>query len=883
MNTVAVGASGVFFDNATASGTSSGNFVDLQNVSGGAFRVAGTSAAGVTGTGIRVNNSSAAFTFNSITLGQSSTPGPMTYGIDLDGNSGSFTTTASNIIYYAQTAGIRITNAQASFVADFQGQMEVSNRDNVAYTAGGDGLVLLNNNAASQTTFSRFVHTDFQRNTGGGTVTASGQGIDADNGGSLTILDGAVSSNNALGDGVAAIDIRGTATNITLSSVALDNDDSGESGGGIYLENNTGSFTIQSASAFSTRNTTAIFANNAGTVSLGTVSAINIISFGASTGAIDITNTALNLTLGTVSAPTSAGQGIRLNNVSGTVTTGNLNLSNTGGTGATIDISNLQAGTSVTFAGTSATVNGGTNTAVSLTNNTGSTIAFTNGGLDIDTTSGAGYVATGGGTVTVTGTGNSVTTTTGRAVQIDGTSIGGAGVTFQSISSNGASNAINLRNTGSSGFFLITGTGSTDGSGGLIQNIGGADMPDETPTASGQGTAIYLENVTNFRADNLQVQNTSNFGLRGFGVNGITMTNVDFTGVHGNNAGADEGVFYVNNLTGTATFTGGTYLGGIEDSVHIDNDGTTGTLTLAMSGMAITTGDGSNAAIGNNGITIQASAGNVNGTISGNNFVAAVSSHLQLVSSGTANYGLTIDNNTFTRHSGIAGNGGIGILAGTQSSGLFNVTISNNNMATLGSLNNAIDVGSVNGAGNFAGTVDMTISGNTIGTNGVNGSGTAFSAINVDGDGDGSSIYRITGNQIFDHNERGIWVRAGEGAGSSHQMSVLIDNNLVQDTVTGFEFDGIIVDSGVSSGPTPTICATVTNNTVTGTHYAGHGIRVRARNNGSLQIANGTGGAATEVAVETHLAGAANNTVAQTIDAALSGTGTLSFVAACPN
>lgn len=59
------------------------------------------------------------------------------------------------------------------------------------------------------------------------------------------------------------------------------------------------------------------------------------------------------------------------------------------------------------------------------------------------------------------------------------------------------------------------------------------------------------------------------------------------------------------------------------------------------------------------------------------------------------------------------------------------------------------------------------------------------------------------------------------------------------------------------------------------------GIRVRARNNGNLQINNGGGGAATEVAIENHLT--ANNTVGNTIDAVISTSGSVTFVSSCPN
>jgi hypothetical protein len=49
------------------------------------------------------------------------------------------------------------------------------------------------------------------------------------------------------------------------------------------------------------------------------------------------------------------------------------------------------------------------------------------------------------------------------------TTIGGSGLTFQSINSNGGSSGIILNATGA-GPFSATGVGTTDGSGGTIQN-----------------------------------------------------------------------------------------------------------------------------------------------------------------------------------------------------------------------------------------------------------------------------------------------------------------------------------------------------------------------------------------------------------------------------
>ena len=72
--------------------------------------------------------------------------------------------------------------------------------------------------------------------------------------------------------------------------------------------------------------------------------------------------------------------------------------------------------------------------------NAGATISF-NGGLVLSTGANQAFTATGGGTVNVTGA-SSVATTTGTAVRITGTTIGGAGVKFDTISSNGGAGSI---------------------------------------------------------------------------------------------------------------------------------------------------------------------------------------------------------------------------------------------------------------------------------------------------------------------------------------------------------------------------------------------------------------------------------------------------------
>jgi hypothetical protein len=131
-------------------------------------------------------------------------------------------------------------------------------------------------------------------------------------------------------------------------------------------------------------------------------------------------------------------------------------------------VQNCSSGT-IVFSGASKLLNTTTNKAVQLASNTGATINFTNGGLVNSTTSGNAFEVSGGGTVTVEGTGNILRSLTGTALSVSATTIGASGLTFQSISSDGAVNGIMLNDTGSSGGLTVTGFGRGN-SAGVIQN-----------------------------------------------------------------------------------------------------------------------------------------------------------------------------------------------------------------------------------------------------------------------------------------------------------------------------------------------------------------------------------------------------------------------------
>ncbi len=857
-NNVTVGASGVSFANVRASGTTAANFVDVQTVAGGNFTVGNTSALGVTGTGILISGSSAAFTFNSIVLGDINTPGPMTYGIDLDANSGSFTTTASNIIYYARTAGIRINNAQASFVADFQGQMEVSNRNNAAYTFGGDGLVMTSNNGGATTTFGGgFVFTDFARGAGN----AGGQGILVNQGGNLTITGGSVLSNNALGNDVASIDIRNTATNVTLGSVTIDTDDAGETGGGIYLENNAGTFEIQSIAGLSTRASTGIYANNAGTLTIGGggVTAND-------RAALDIRNMAVNLSLSGIQSFGSTGSGVNFNNVSGTVNvSGNTRIENSTSAGLNI-------------VGSSGTFN------------------FT-GGFDYTGTSATALNATSGGTLTIGGTGNVIQTTTGTAININNTTIGAAGITLESVSSNGANNVIVLSSTGSSGGLTITGTGTTDGSGGTIQNISGnaiqltntrdVDLRNMnlTNVASGNGAgssvfggnianyiaAIKLNNVVNLSLNNLDINggetggandNQGQVGISGQTVSGLTITDTTVQNF-GNQAGEDNIQF--QGLTGTVNITNLVSRDSGGNLFAIDNTGAGGTaaggnLTMTVSG---STFDETVLGVGAGGLRVNThSAGttsiSVNTSTFGNGTASLVDGGLQgtgvELDVGRGHVGtLTVEDSVFNGMnvaiSGTLDTDGAGVGPDLTVNIRDGADAGTDGNVITGIRSNAVNLFTNGTLGPGEGILRATISGNTIGTLGVAGSGSALgSGIRASNEGGGMMNLLINNNTIQEvANFEAIVITENVTAGITNAT---ITNN----TIREIDFDRAIqVQSIVAGG---TVCTNITGNTFSGTirgdtpfNVATSIIRLRQ----DLGTLNSVQGAPTAAAIGTEL------------------------------
>ncbi|GAB4153164.1 MAG: hypothetical protein Fur005_04030 [Roseiflexaceae bacterium] len=539
-------------------------------------------------------------------------------------------------------------------------------------------------------------------------------------------------------------------------------------------------------------NTTAVAITGSG---FGTLTA-DTVSINTTNAALSLTNGTANLTL---SSTTSSGgtNNINLNTVAGTIALGNGALS-----GATGNAFNVDGGTAtISYAGTinntaaarvvsvinktagtvsfSGAITGNTSsTGILLNNNSGATMTFS-GGITLSTGANAAFTATGGGTVNVTGLSNTLTTTTGTALNVANTTIGASGLTFRSISSNGATNGIILNTTGSSGSLTVTGDGgaSANGSGGTIQGS--------------TGVGVLLTSTNAASLGYMNIQNGQNDGINGTSVNGF---NLNRSVVSGNgNATGEHGLDFTNT-TGSVSIINSTVTGSFTNNIlFTQNSGTLNSLTIAGSTISNT-----NATSGDQGILI----------------------NLPPASTGSITT-LNVSNNTINNNRGA----GIHVNAeGTSSVGAF---LFNSNML------NSNDIG-VNISSNVSGDINFAVENNTIitarlGVNLANNSAAdsflqgrvnanSMTLINQIGlwavsDDNGRITIEVNGNTISGFNDSAISIESRNGNGN---VQATVSGN-TGTTAAAAALAGLFMRSGGGTGgETNTMCANVTGNNMDG-------------------------------------------------------------------
>ncbi|HEY0111360.1 MAG TPA: Ig-like domain-containing protein [Fibrella sp.] len=777
------------------------------------------------------------------------------------------------------SAAFPSTNGSPAFITNTAGN-DVTLPSSAGSTNTLRGLTLGNatGSAIMGTTFGTLTVADISINTTGqalslttGTVNGTFSSIASTSGtnnilfsgcnGTVTIGGGSLSGATAASFSV----VGGTISVTTSNSISQSSNAPLVSVSGAH----PGTLTFQTGTLFANNGTGLQFDNADGAYNFNGPVTLN----GGDAGIDVLSGSNGNFTFGASTAITNpSGTVININ----TSTSGNFTYSGTfskTSTGVGIAINSKTGGT-VAINGTGTkSLSTSTSNAISLTNNTGSTINFSGNNLSLTTTSGIGFNATGGGTISVTGTGNTITSTTGTTLNVASTTIstaaGASGLTFQSISANGAVNGVALSATGSGALTITGDNGTTNNfSGGTIQNTTGA--------------GISLTTAQNISLDQIRILNTDGSGINGTGVTNFSITNSTITdagdAVVGTGQQLSESAIafngtntgFGNNLSGILTVTGNTitnpYSSGVDvrsdqgtvslatiSSNTITNPGFSG-VNFACTGNASTTFSLTKATInlntisgsGGNGIQVDVSNANATGPgatagVVGNptNIISITGNQVTLDATGTqaitvASSGGNAGSRTQSNFE-VSNNGTVANPIGSSSIGTV-ILIGNNGYSTMtGTLNNNVIVGShtvAGGAGNGIG-----------GGNGAGGSGSASTP---------DLTLTVTNNQISGIDGNGILL---VGRGGTGIAKLSIKSNTVSAPLSGVR-PGIRVDAGNSSSIDDAVCVDIANNTSGGSGgSAGIGVRKQGTNAtvNDFGIEGFVGGACANV--ETYISG----------------------------
>jgi hypothetical protein len=657
-----------------------------------------------------------------------------------------------------------------------------------------------------------------------------------------------VGGTGAGGDG---IEINGSGATFSFSSATVD----ATAGAGINLLGANGAVTFTTVDLDNTGTAGLQVTNNpnAVTVSGGTIGATN----DPTGNVVDLDQGAGNVTVAANLTKSTAGRMVEVTNRSGGTVTISGSLSCTSAcTGINAATNNTGGAKSLVFSNGTKTLNTGANPAVTLSSNGGTNplaIDFTGGGLDIDTTSGAGFSATGGGTVTVQGAGNSITSTTGTALNVQSTTIGANDLTFQSISANGGSNAIVLRDTGATGNLAV--------SSGTITGITGADAATngcaDLGTTIPQGVGIYLKNTSGPSFTGMSFPGTfGNFGILGYGVDGFTLTNATMSGTYGNNVNQDEDTVHFCNLTGSASISGSTISNGAENNLRvINNTGTLNRLTITTSTFGLNQSNGDDSVL----FEVSGSGSTMNVTITGSTFQGARGDVIQALPQAGATMNFVFGqpgagNAVHGSHGNEAPFGG-GVAITPDGTMTFDLNSNTFDGGTRGVFINAANNGAV-ASGYFRN--------NTVGISGVADSGGSQldgPALQVESNGGGDMTIVIDNNDFFQWNGvfAGVYLQVGATAGNAVNFNATVTNNLIDQPGTNAAanvIQGFQINNGTNAGENHTACLRFSGNDVAGTGSGGTtDVRLRQRFNTLVRMPGYTGGPGDSAAIIAYIQG----------------------------
>jgi hypothetical protein len=702
-----------------------------------------------------------------------------------------------------------------------------------------------------------------------------------------------VTNRNAGSPGV--VQFTGSVSSTGGTGVNLDNNDNGTVSftGGLVLSTganpafaatNGGTVNVTGSTNTLTTTTGTPLNVNATTVGGSGLTFQTVTTNGAANGILLDTIGAGNVTVngGTIAGATT--RGVDINSGTGNFTyAGTIT---TSATGRSIEVTSHTAGT-VAFSG--AITDSGLG--INLTSNTGATINFTGGVTASTTGANIPFNATGGGTVSVTGSNNTLVATNSVALNVTSTNIGASDLNFKSISAGnndaGAdpANGIVLNTTGSAGGLTVTGTSTTDGTGGTIQNT------TTRAVSSISGAQLNLSNMTFTNGATVDFPGAPSGLSLGGSINdnavihlqttdGVTLTNVDITGsaeqginIHDVkdfslinstilNAGnaADEDGIHAYRLSGTNAITNTSVTSSGDDNVNIQNNTNLGTVFTNTSTINVTGGSFNTGVLGSGLLFGIRGAHNTTLNISGptinNNFSGGVvADTFDTATSDIEVTGATITNNNDAI--AISGNNGttdfdIHDNPNITNQDFVNISITK---AACPAMSGCVVVPSSTLEGRIRNNPNIDVE------NGHNGD-----AVSINNAGGGTLSVLMTNNDIdYAGTQRAVNVQGGtDGAAQTHftatgnNIDVLLDG-------TGNAVNAFLGNSQVAdpSGAGSFLCfdvggAGALSNTIThslGGTMAGGDIRVRQRFSANVRLPGYVGGAQDTTAVANYLDG----------------------------
>ncbi|MCA8996398.1 MAG: cadherin-like domain-containing protein [Planctomycetaceae bacterium] len=714
----------------------------INGRTGGSVEFIGGSIDQTNGNALQLTSSAGTYRFDNITYTGSGT------GINLASNP--LAVTAFNdLSINGSGSGIFLSNAGTVTFATIDGTNTVNIAGGHALNAEGGTKIgpagwNFSSLSATNATFAGGVRLDNVSGSGGltvGTTTlADIQGtsllVQNSNIGSNTFDFGNVTiSDTAIGSGAmtGGIDIstgNDAATKFTFDSLNVTTD------GGIGLKTGANMVNIGGTSNTITANgNVAISSRDTNTNAGWTFSTVN--SSKSATYGIDLYNVSGDVTINAGEITNTVGWSVLLTLAKGNFTFGG-NISTPGNAGFGVQ-SFLGGGTTANTAVFSGTIGG----RVSLTDNdqnAGMTITFS-GTLNISSLTNDGFTATKGGTVNVTGSKHTVATTSGTAVTIADTTIGAGGVTFQSISANGAASGIVLANTGA-GKFTVTGDGTlaNNDSGGVIQNT----------TSHG----ISLTNANNVTLQSIRIDTISTSSTQG--INSVGGANIVLSAVTIQNLnGTDSNAWLARDLMGVNRIDNGSLFTKFDPDAGGGLDLANKSANMTSFTIDSSTFSGQNENNGKTVVFVEAQGSSNMGTVSVTNSLFTGLTGNAVVTSATDIASLTsvIESNTF-RDAVTGGIGGAGgVFTTSSSSATHVVTISKNQFDDL--FTYVSHIGAISVTILDSSTLAATISQNKF--------------LDLDSDGDVLP------------NTDAIYIASGQSSPGAGPVDITIDGNTIDD------------------------------------------------------------------------------------------------------